>query len=199
MAAFDPRTGDMDSKFSPSPTRSVKALVAGSEGLWLGGEFLKVNNTNQRGIALVDLKTGSLKKSDAVTYPVIDLAASSSQIFIAGGGPGGRAAAFNRNTASKQWEIKSDGNFQAVDVDDGRYVYFGGHYESIEGADAIDRLSRHEKATGKNDLSWLPIVNGIRSINAIDVTQDGLYVGGDFTKVDRKNHEGFAILPGLTK
>ncbi len=49
----------------------------------------------------------------------------------------------------EQWDISSDGNFQAVDVNDGRYVYFGGHYEMIEGEEAIDRLICHDKATGE--------------------------------------------------
>ena len=112
---------------------------------------------------------------------------------------GGRAAAFSLATGLEQWEISSDGNFQAVDVDEGRFVYFGGHYEIIEGDESIDRLTRHDKTTGRTDTSWLPRINGIRSINAIDVTPNGLHIGGDFTRVDGERHEGFAILPGLTE
>ena len=47
-------------------------------------------------------------------------------------------------------------------------------------------------------MTWLPQINGIRSINAIDVAPDGLHIGGDFTRVDNEPHEGVAILPGTT-
>ena len=155
---------------------------------------------------------------------------SPTQLFVAGGGRneegrfnGNVAAAFNRVTQEKQWELEGDGNVQGVDVDDGRYVYFGGHYERfryirnsetnqngnwIRDGDNVDRLSRHDKATGEIDFTWLPFVDGIRSVNGIDVTPDGLYVVGDFFKVGgdtttpndprKKNHRGFVIFSGAT-
>jgi len=198
VAAFDPATGTLDTGFVASPGDNVKALVAGPEGLWIGGDFSSVNGVGQRGLGLVDLVDGSLEPSDDVTAEVIDLAASDDQLFVAVGGPGGRAAAFDRATGEEQWTISSDGNFQAVDVDEGRYVYFGGHYEIVEGNTDADRMTRHDKRTGRMDVSWLPRVNGIRSINVLDVRADGLYAGGDFTKVDLEPREGFAILAGRT-
>ena len=80
----------------------------------------------------------------------------------------------------------------------GDYVYFGGHYEIMEGDHDVDRVSRHNRSNGAWDKSWNPTVNGIRSINAIDVREDGVHIGGDFTRVDREDHEGFAIFPGFT-
>ena len=198
VAAFDPATGKLDRNFVASPNRVVKTMVAGIDRLWIGGDFTRVNGARQRGVGALDPADGSLQATDDVAYPVIALAVSDSQLFIAGGGPGGRAAAFNRATGVEQWEISSDGNFQAVDVDKGRFVYFGGHYETIQGDESIDRLTRHDKRSGKTDVSWLPRVNGIRSINAIDVTSDGLHIGGDFTKIGNGSHRGFAIVPGMT-
>ena len=199
VAAFDAATGALDTDFAASPDAAVKALVAGPEGLWIGGDFRRMNRTAQRGIGLVSLADGSLQATDDVTAEVIDLAASNSQLFIAVGGPGGRAVAFDRSTGVEQWTIASDGNFQAVGVDGGRYVYFGGHYEIVEGNRDADRMTRHDKLTGRMDRSWLPRINGIRSVNAVDVRLDGVYIGGDFTKVDLKPQEGFAIFPGSTE
>lgn len=199
LAAFDAGTGELDDSFNVSLDARVTSLVAGIDRLWLGGNFNRVNGEIQRALGAVDPVDGSYQATDDVAYPVIALAASDSQLFIAGGGQGGRAAAFSRATGTEQWEISSDGNFQAVDVGDGRYVYFGGHYESIEGDRRVDRLTRHDKSTGMTDYSWLPRLNGIRSINAVDVTEDGLHIGGDFTHVNGRRHEGFAILPGLTR
>ena len=198
IAAFDSTTGELDRDFIASPNARVKALVAETDRLWIGGDFSRINGVRHNGVGALDLTDGSLHATDDVAYPVIALAVSKKQIFIAGGGPGGRAAAFDLATGTEQWEISSDGNFQAVDVDEGQFVYFGGHYESVEGDENVDRLTRHDKSSGRVDVSWLPRINGYRSINAIDVTPDGLYIGGDFTKVDAEPHEGFAILPGLT-
>ena len=198
IAAFDSATGELDRDFSATPNARVKALAAEAGRLWIGGDFDRVNGVRQRGIGALDLVDGSLQRTDDAAYPVIALAVSEEQVFIAGGGPGGKAAALDVATGKKRWEITSDGNFQAVDVDEGRFVYFGGHYESVEEDERIDRLTRHDKSNGRVDISWLPRINGYRSINAIDVTPDGLHIGGDFTKVDAEPHQGFAILPGMT-
>ena len=199
VAAVDARTGKLDHKFVASPDKPVKTLALGPNRLWVGGNFNRLNGARQKGIGALDPNTGSRRPTGDVSYPVIDLAVSDSQVFVAGGGPGGRAAAFNRATGARQWQIASDGNFQAVAVDKGRYVYFGGHYETIAGNPRVDRLTRHDKRTGKTDVSWLPTVNGIRSINAIDVTSDGLYIGGDFTRIGPAKQRGVAIVPGKTE
>lgn len=241
VAAFDLDSGEIVENFKPNPNRAVKELVAGGdEGLWMGGDFKQVNGISHENLALVDHNTGELKAtSPSVPYPVIDLAATSTQLFVAGGGTnppiiidketikavfkGNIAAAFDRNTQRIQWELQGDGNVQGVDVDGGRYVYFGGHYEAFEyirnsntnqdgekitGGAKVDRLSRHDKTTGEIDFTWLPFVDGIRSINGIDVTSDGLYIVGDFFQVggdttnpnntNKKNHRGFAIFNGAT-
>jgi len=110
-----------------------------------------------------------------------------------------------------------------VDVDDGRYVYFGGHYQRFryirnsetdpngvwyKNGEQVERLSRHDKVTGEIDFTWLPFVDGIRSVNGVDVTTDSLsivgdffLVGGDTTNVNdprKEAHRGFAIFSGQT-
>lgn len=231
VAAFDRDSGEIVKSFTPKPNKQVKTLIAdGDEGLWMGGDFKRVNGTPKVGLALVNKDTGELETSPTVPYSVIDLAATPTQLFVASGGQnrtdrftGNVAGAFNRITQEKQWELQGNGNIQAVDVDDGRYVYFGGHYERfryirnsetnpdgqwIKEGGQVDRLSRHDKATGEIDLSWLPFVDGIRSVNGVDVTTDGLYIVGDFFVVGgdtaltndprRQNHRGFAIFSGAT-
>jgi len=199
LAAFNPETGALDSEFAASPNYYVNALVAGPEGLWLGGDFHRINRHPQRGIGLVNQYSGAYIKTDAVGADVVDLAASKSQLFVALGARGGRAAAFDRASGTEQWTIKSAGIFLGVAVDAGRYVYFGGRHEAVEGNSAADRLTRHEKLTGKMDTSWLPSINGSKSVNTIAVEQDGLYIGGNFTRVSTKPQGGFAIFSGLTE
>ena len=68
----------------------------------------------------------------------------------------------------------------------------------MEGDRDVDRASRHDVRTGEWDKSWNPTINGIRSVNAIDVREDGVHIGGDFSRVAFEDHEGFAIFPGST-
>ena len=198
LAALDPITGELDANFAPSLDARITSLIVGIDRLWVGGDFTQIDGTRQRYFGAIDPNDASYQATDEVSHSVIALAASGTQVFVAIGGPGGRASAFNRATGTEQWEIVSDGNFQAVDVGGGDYVYFGGHYEIVEGDERADRLTRHDKQTGRLDTAWLPQVNGIRSINAIDVEPDGLYFGGDFTKVDGKDRKGVAIFLGST-
>ena len=200
VAAVEAGTGKLDNRFVAWPNDKVNSLVIGIDRLWLGGEFTTIGGVRQKGLGAVDPISGKRQATSDVVYPVIALAVSDTQLFVAGGGPGGRGAAFSRATGAKQWEIESDGNFQAVDtLGGGRFVYFGGHYETIEGNGSVDRLTRHYAKNGKTDVSWLPQVNGMRSINAIDVTGSGIHIGGDFTKVDGEAHRGFAIITGDTR
>ena len=196
VAAVEAGTGRLDTEFLPQPNGKVNSLVVGVDRLWLGGEFTRIDGIWQKGLGAVDPVDGQRQPAPRVDYPVIDLALSDTQLFVAGGGAGGSGAAFSRATGEKQWEIRGDGNFQAVDVFGDRFVYFGGHYDTIEGNGYVDRLTRHDAATGAIDLGWLPQVNGYRSINSIDVTADGVHVGGDFTKVSGEPHQGFAVIVG---
>jgi len=215
VAAYDIESGSLKSFATPPPNGALRAIAVGEDKVFLGGLFTEVGNEDRTHLAAFDPTTGELDDDFEVRLDervktlamgvdrlwiggVIALALSNTKLFIAGGGPGGKAAAFNRATGVEEWEITSDGNFQAVDVAAGNYVYFGGHYESIEGDDRIDRLTRHDKETGQTDVSWLPRINGIRSINAVDVTVNGLHIGGDFTRVEGDSHEGIAIYPGET-
>ena len=231
VAAFDRDSGEIVKNFKPRPNGPVRAVIAGGdEGLWVGGDFNRMNGTSKRSLALVNHDTGRLETSPDVFYPIIDLAATPTQLFVASGGDnrtgrftGNVAGAIDRRTLEVQWELQGDGNVQGVDVDDGRYVYFGGHYERFryirnsdtdadgqwirEGAD-VDRVSRHDKVTGEIDLTWLPYVDGIRSFNGVDVTTDSLSIVGDFFVVGgdtatpgdsrREEHRGFAIFNGAT-
>ena len=233
VAAFDRDSGEIIKSFKPKPNKRVDALIAdGDEGLWLGGNFTKLNDIEKTSLALVSPVTGELLSMlPDVPYPVIDLVATPTQIFVAGGGinrfhrfTGNVAAAFDRITLDNQWELQGDGNVQGVDVDDGRFVYFGGHYQRfryirnsetpldgkwVKDGDTVERLSRHDKLTGEIDFTWLPSVNGIRSVNAVDVRSDALYIVGDFFRVGgdttilndprREDRRGFAIFKGDTQ
>ena len=196
IAAFDIITGELDDKFIPRPNDKVAAIVPTPDGIWIGGTFDRIARDRQRGLALVDAKRGRRLESPAAPHDVIDLAADGERLYAAIGGPGGRAMAVNMATLAVDWEIPSDGNFQAVAVCEGECVYFGGHYETVDGDERADRLTRHDKRTGTMDTAWLPQVNGMRSINAVYVDPLGIVTGGDFTRFGGEEHRGFAVANG---
>ncbi len=125
------------------------------------------------------------------SYPVLDLAAGST-LYGAGGGGGGKALAVNPATGAKLWEIKTDGNVQAVDVLNGT-PYFGGHFLKY-GSTVVAQLVRANPTTGAVDATWLPQVTaGFLGVFAIDAfAPNKLYVGGDFTRVNDLKRTNFA-------
>ena len=56
----------------------------------------------------------------------------------------------------------------------------------------VDRLTRHDPATGALDGSWLPTANGSRSVNDVAAADNNIYIGGDFSHVSGVQHIGYA-------
>ena len=199
LAAYDIASEALSEQWAPQASEGVKGLIVDPDKIWVSGDFFRMNGQRARGLTTVDPDNGALLPIDSPDVWVIDIAAQGNRIFVAGGGPGGVAMAFDRTTGDMLWETDSNGNFQAVDVY-GDYVYFGGHHTKIFPISRDDRsvqipvgqVSRHDIATGVVDESWLPFVNGLRGVNAVDASADGIFIGGDFTFVARMAQEGFA-------
>ena len=195
LAAFDIASRELDEDWTPEASDAVKGLIVDSNKIWVSGDFFRVNGQQARGLTTVDPDDGTLLPIQSPDYWVIDIAAIDNQILVAGGGPGGTAAAYNRTTGQQQWEVVSNGNFQGVDAF-GEWAYFGGHHTRVTTADDrvdVGQMTRHNRFTGELDLDWLPFVNGLRGVNSVGADANAVYIGGDFTFVDRVRQEGFAI------
>ena len=189
LAAYDIQTETL-TNWQPSANNLVKDLIVDPDRVWVAGNFSTFNNTALVGLAAVDRDAGTLIPTDHPIFPVLDISALGNQIFAAGAGPGGRTAAYDRTTGAEQWIHSTNGNVQAVEVI-GNFAYFGGHYNMLSGTE-VDRLTRHDITTGELDINWLPDINGVRSVNALEIDDDNVYIGGDFTAVSSIGQRGFA-------
>lgn len=195
LAAVDLDTGTLDPTWTPSASAGVKGIIVDPTKVWVAGDFFRINGQLARGLTTVTRTTGELIPIESPTYWAIDIAANGNQIFVAGGGPGGTAGAWNRTTGTQQWTVSSNGNFQGVGVF-GEWVYLGGHHTKVDtdgGRIEVGQMTRMDRRTGELDTSWLPFVNGLRGVNAADADESNVYIGGDFTFVSRERHGGFAM------
>ena len=189
LAAFNTDTSAL-TNWAPSANQDVKAIVADGSKVWVGGFFSRINGKSARALAAVNASNGELIATDHPGVDVIDLALLNNRLYVAGGGPGGTAYAFNASTGRQLWSTGSDGNFQGVDAA-GDFAYFGGHHERMDGI-AVRQMTRVNINTGQLDRSWLPGVNGIRGVNAVVTAGNEVYIGGDFTRIGGQNHQGVA-------
>ncbi len=194
IAAASPTTGAAIGGFSANADALVRRLLVTNGRLYVGGNFNNVNGTPQAHLTAIDPTTGAtIAGVYHPSYPVLDLALGSA-LYVGGGGGGGKALAVNPTTGAKLWEIKTDGNVQAVSVLNG-VPYFGGHFLKY-GSTAVGQLARANPATGALDTTWLPqVTDGYLGVFALaGSAPNQLYVGGDFTRVTAVPAYNFAQL-----
>lgn len=156
--------------------------------VYAGGNFATVNGSSQKTMAVLDAASGQTIGCGACHpgYPAIDMEAANGRLYVAGGGAGGRAAAFNLSTGAQLWQRKLDGNVQGVGVI-GISPVFGGHFFTIDKGTATQRtvsqIIRLNATTGALDTGWLPFSNGLLGVFAVHGSGDRLYLGGDFNQI----------------
>jgi outer membrane protein assembly factor BamB len=195
LARVDGITGELDPNWKPAANGAVRTLELSPDSgrLYAGGEFTTISGKTRRNLAALVASTGDLDTTWLRDYPgrpVYDVAASGTRLYVAGGGTGGEAAAFDASTGALLWSLKGDGDFQAVAYLDGQ-VYFGGHFRVLDDGTRRKRLLAVAANTG--DLSaWNPKADrGVWALVA-DALNMRTYAGGDFTKISGQPREGFA-------
>ena len=207
LAAFSLTTGELDDSWTPSADNTVYSLAYASEKVYLGGSFHRANDArNTLRLSAVDSGDGSLDEGFRPRPPsvVYSIAVDDGGVYTAMGGPGGRAAAFNRSTGSTRWTRSFDGDAQAVAVLDGT-AYVGGHFDRACTNDHIDAHgtcaegseSRVKLAAVGRDGSlsdWAPQANGIVGVRtiAVDRRRGSVAVGGDFTTIGGRSQRRLA-------
>jgi outer membrane protein assembly factor BamB len=201
LAQVNGITGELDSKWKPAADGPVRTLELSpdSSRLYAGGEFTTISSKTRRNLAALVASTGDLDTSWTRDYPgrpVYDVEASGTRVYVAGGGTGGEAAAFDASTGESLWSLKGDGDFQAVAYLD-RQVYFGGHFRVLDDGTRRKRLLAVAANTGALS-EWKPKADrGVWALEE-DAMNTRTYVGGDFTKISGQPREGFAqfsVLP----
>jgi hypothetical protein len=203
LAAVNLSNGSTVSSWHGAADDAVLAVqLANNAGeLVVGGIFTHLNGGSQNHIGAVSPATGAtMPWSTHTAYGVIDLAADSNGVYVAGAGGGGNFSAFSM-AGHMLWQGGTNGNVQAITVLNG-VVYPGGHYTTYCGVQggqhtctsptlrnkilAVDETNGHLEP-------WAPSVNSALGIFAMGSGDNALEIGGDFTKVAGASQQGFAM------
>ncbi|NUR94922.1 MAG: fibronectin type III domain-containing protein [Kribbellaceae bacterium] len=145
LAAFDERTGALDTAMNHDLNGFVWAVVASPDGsrVYVGGDFTRVDGLVRNRLAAFDTATGRLVAGIApqVSYRVKALAIGRTSLYFGGsfglvnGVTRNRAAAISTVTgALLPWNPDADDDVYAIDVaDDNSKVYLGGTFSTIRG------------------------------------------------------------------
>lgn len=202
-AAVATATGAVDATFNPNLDNSVRGITSSPDGatVYLAGDFLTVNAVSRPYLAAVSATTGAATPvtfqypfADVTLHGMIgvDISTSGDQLFGALGGNENRVQAWNTTTGKVQWFYTVMGDTQAVRYYNGN-VYFGFHEGAI--GDTTVRLLVADALTGTIENSYRPPINSFYGIWAIDASDAGLVLGGEFTTINGVASQGLAIMP----
>lgn len=190
--------GALDSQFNPSSDNGVWGLIKSptSSVVYVSGEFSALNGSPRNGVGAVNSTTGATLPIvfASAARPTLGLAVSTdgARLFGAGGTGGNALAAWNTTTGVRVWRQIAMGDIQAVDYHRDT-VYFGFHdgYQD----DTRLKVLAADATTGLVDPAFRPRFNSYWGVFAIDVSDAGVVVGGEFTDVSGVTAQGWARFP----
>ena len=201
LVAVSTANGRVDTAWRPVANAYVRAVEMSADGsrVFLGGDFTTISGTTRRKIAAVSATSGAVDgtfRADG-QYLVFDLEATATAVYAATGGPGGRVNSFNAVTGARNWTVYARGDVQAVSVS-GNVVYCGGHFSGGGEFAGQERYRLAAVDTGGRLIgAFFPHPSGqvwaLESTPGSTGQPEKLYVGGEFTRMDGRQQQGFAI------
>ena len=162
-----------------------------------------MNGSSQDHIAAINPGAGGSLASwgTHLSYPVIDLAADSHGVYVAGAGGGGNFAGLSP-TGATLWQGGTNGNVQAIGVVGGTSTSAatcsstaGRSMASTPAPRPLprDKLLAVDETTG-GLLSWAPGADSALGVFALtgDSATGNLFSGGDFRHTGNHAQQGFA-------
>jgi hypothetical protein len=184
------------------------ALSGDAQELFVAGTFL--NFGGRKGLVSLDTASGKTTRwQPEMDRPVFGLAlwpGDRHTVFAATGGKGGTLKAFSPGGPTKPtWEVRTDGDNVGVLASAGT-VYLLGHYDFIVSAQSAcfrvcpggperHHLAAFDAATGNLD-PWNPSANTSTGPYAGAIGANHLWVGGEFTMINRVAQPGVAQFSG---
>ncbi|MGH9042891.1 MAG: hypothetical protein ACRDZ3_21975 [Acidimicrobiia bacterium] len=186
------------------------ALSGDGTQLYVGGTFL--NFGGRKGLVSLNTATGRATAwqpdMDRPVFGVDVWPADNHRLFAATGGRGGALKAFDPKGGATApiWEVKTDGDNRDV-LASATTVYLLGHFDFIvppqstctrgcPGGPERRRLAAFEAASGQLDV-WSPVANTATGPYVGAIGANHLWVGGEFTMINRVSQPGVAQFPGV--
>lgn len=191
--------------FDPRANSTVLTLAPSVDGgtMLIGGRFTTLRGEARTYLGSVDATSGAVTSwapppactSTAQPCFVLDLVAKDDSVYAAVAGPGGRVTSFNAATGGIRWQVRADGDVQAVAVDD-RLVYAGGHYGPGFANATRTNLAAVAQTNGALDPDFAPVVSTLYpGVWDLVVTPSHLVAGGGFTNMGGTGQSRIALLP----
>lgn len=186
LAAVDAVTGAL-LPWEPAADRDVLALAASPDGstVYVGGMFGTIGGQARKRVAAVSASTGAVTAfAPSVTGRVTTIATSGTRVFLGGvfstvaGVPRGNLAAVDpAGAVVPEWDPVADDAVRSVAVaPDGRAVYVGGDFGTIDGNTRQKKLAKLTATTGSiQPFSQRPGW----PVWSVAVTEDSVFVGGN--------------------
>lgn len=202
LGAVGATDGAFDSSWTPFVDGRVDGLEPVGGNVVAGGFFLNAGSASggHPSIAAFDEGSGALQSGYTGHSPT-------SAVVSMDAGPDGSVYAghFNNRmerftpTGGTSWDVRFDGNVQAIGFSDGEVVA-GGHFQNFcdSGNCATPIVRNHiagfDPSNGDLDTTWAPSVNSDLGVFALADTSTGLAVGGDFTRIGGSDQAHLAFL-----
>ena len=203
-------TGALDANWTPAADNAVRSLVLSPDGspdgprLYAGGKFTSISGQSRLRLAALDpANTGAPLPWRTLLNPngpLFDLAVSGSRVYAVTGGVAGAAESYDAATGARDWQVKGDGDFQAITAMGGK-VYIGGHFLKVAGQ-SRRFFAALNPLTGALDSQWTPsgsgeLLSSVPSPGVWDLAPDTdtsrgrLYAGTNFPRVNGQVRAGF--------
>ncbi len=212
IAALDASTGNATSWNANiiinQEDEAVSALAVSGNTVYAGGVFNTIGEQSRNSIAALDASTGNATSWNAnVNGNVYALAVSGNTVYVGGNFTSigvqslNNIAALDASTGNAaSWNPNANSPVYALAVSDNT-VYAGGKFTSI-GMQSRNLLAALDASTGIL-TSWNPNANnGVYAygagVTALAVSDDTVYVGGQFTSIGGQSRNYLAALDAST-
>ena len=198
--------GTVDPAWTPSALGNVLALALSGGSLYIGGDFNQVDGQAANELAKLSA-TGSGALDASFSPPstvhggaVLALAVVGSHVYAGGSaefvGGGAFLNGFDAQTGEviprATWNPAPSNVVNALAAS-GTALFVGGAFDQM-GADQRAGIAKVDTTgNGVSDPTWQP-GSGATTVNALVVSNGGLYVGGDFTTIGGQNRHELALL-----
>ncbi|MEO8429061.1 MAG: hypothetical protein ABI651_18370, partial [Verrucomicrobiota bacterium] len=206
IAAIDLSTG-APTAWDPGADLSVKALALGRDGLYVGGSFTNIGGQSRPRIALLKYDSGQADLWDAhVTAGqfVSAIAVGTNTIYVGGqfshlgGQDRSYLAELSATTGdATAWNPQPGGLVNAMLYSNGQ-IYVGGSFSGISGGSQTYLALLTASVDPAKILVKTFDAKPDNQVRALALSSDGLFVGGDFSKISGQDRKALAVIDPAT-